>query len=303
MDAISVDRIQELKKVFLQSACPFGGSKFSQLVKPLSMEERLLLFGDEEILEKIFELKDYDALAAVFRVVPADVQEKIWSSVPCQKVLLGIENCSDQQLLDLIKEQKFFKVQELSKKEKNGKFYYHSAKIRALEVLLRHVKTPKILDSLAYNPYFQMILLCGRKAASRLFAFVDVEILFNETIRSAAYQMVDNKTKSYWCEQVNNYSSKLLLPFDVKAIYLPTENYTTWFRGDKKRTLGTMLHVKLSNLHNQGKQLALDFPVLQNLNLMELNILKADTTGIVDQQKLNEVLETLIDESDRKSVV
>lgn len=289
-----IDKINEIKLYLGKSSSHFGGHKFTAMMKNLSNEEKIEVFSDSEVRKKMLQIINYDALSSVFRSVPSEIQEVLWENVDTQKVLLGLFTTSDEELIKLIKNKKFFNFQELVKKEKNGKFYYNSAKLRALEVLLRYVKSSKIIEDLTHNKYFQMILLCSKKVPDSLLAYVDVETLFNETIERDFYAFADKKLKSEWCYLINNNCSKLLLPKDANIIFSPTEYFTN-YHWDEKKTLGSLLHTKIYQLNSKNKKLEIDIESLKKLNLQEINILKEDHNDVVNQEDVNKVLEEVID--------
>ena len=167
-------------------------------------------------------------------------------------------------------------MQELSKRAKQGKFYYNPAKLRALEVLLRYFKSENILNSLPSNQYFQMILLCSKKVPESFYRFIDEEKVFSEIVNSDIYKLVDNISRRMWIQQVNCNCSKLLLPPDVKRMFEPTEKFTHWYYNDDKKTLGSMLHSKLYGLSSKGMKLDISKEVLKQLNLQEINVLKSN---------------------------
>lgn len=293
---VETNKVLEMKKYLLKSPTHFGGAKFTKMMKEFSNEEISELFTDE-VIKRLERVIDYDAMTSVFRAVPGDVQEKIWESVHCQKILLGMGTTSDQELRQIITNKKFFSMQELSKRAKQGKFYYNPAKLRALEVLLRYFKSENILNSLPSNQYFQMILLCSKKVPESFYRFIDEEIVFSEIVNSDIYKLVDNISRRMWIQQVNCNCSKLLLPPDVKRIFEPTEKFTHWYYNDDKKTLGSMLHSKLYGLSSKGMKLDISKEALKQLNLQEINVLKSDNNGVVDQELVNELLSEVIDEA------
>ena len=173
------NKIQEMKDYLSKSSTHFGGSKFTKMLKGFNAEEVFELFSDD-ILKKLEVVTDYDAMASVFRAVPAEVQEKMWFNKNIQKILLGLGTTSDQELNEIIINKKFFSMQDLAKKSKQWKFYYNPVKLRALEVLLRYIKSQNIKEQLYYNQYFYMILLCSKKVPDSFYTMFDVEKLFNE---------------------------------------------------------------------------------------------------------------------------
>ena len=110
----------------------------------LRKEEKIALFSDPSVLKRIYKLEDYDTVASVFRIVPAEIQDLMWENVPTQKILLGMGKVTDEELMQLVKNKKFFSMQELEKRNKNGRFYYNPNKLRALQVLLTHLILPRI---------------------------------------------------------------------------------------------------------------------------------------------------------------
>ena len=97
-----------------------------------------------------------------------------------------------------------------------------------------------------------------------------------------------------WVQQINCNCSKLLLPPDAKNIFETTEKFTHWYYGDDKRTLGSMLHSKLYGLNGKGLKFEVSKEALKQLNLQELNVLKSDTNGVVDQEVVNSILGDVI---------
>ena len=293
---VEINKIQEMKDYLLKSPTHFGGAKFTKMMRDFSDEEIIELF-DESVLKRLERVADYDAMASVFRAVPSFVQERIWESVHCQKILLGMGTTSDHELRQIITNKKFFSMQELSKRAKQGKFYYNPAKLRSLEVLLRYFKSQNILDSLPSNQYFQMILLCSKKVPDSFYKFIDEENVFKEIVSSDIYRLVDGVSRRMWVQQVNANCSKLLLPPDVKVIFETTDKFTRWYYNDDKRTLGSMLHGKLYGLSSKGMKLDISKEALKRLNLQEINVLKSDNNGVVDQSVVNELLSEVIEES------
>lgn len=291
---INYNKISELKDYLLRSNNHFKGAKFSNLMKELSNEEKNILFNDKDMIDRIFKIDDYDILAHIFRVVPGDIQEIMWGNIEIQKILLGIGKCSDEKLKELIVNKKFFNFQELAKKDKRGDFYYNPAKLRALKVLLRTVKSSKIIEQLSYNQYFQIILVCSKKVPDGFYKLIDVEKFFYAVVGSDFYNLVDLKTKTNWCQQVNNHCPSLLLPPDYKSLFEPTTSFSTYFYGETKRTLGMMISSKLYGLHNNGMKFLVDGASIGMLNLKEINILKSDSNGVVDQEAVNAELEKIV---------
>lgn len=295
MVEIEVNKIEKLKDYLMKSSSHFGGSKFYHLTKDLTEEEKIELFSDEAILKRIYKLENYETVASVFRIVPAQIQDLMWANISTQKVLLGMGKVTDEELMQLIKNKKFFSMQELEKRNKNGKFYYNPNKLRALQVLLRQIKSENIQRDLPYNKYFQMILLCSKKVPESFYLLIDVETTFNQIVQSDVYKMGDVKSRELWVQQINNNFPRILLPPDVKAIYAPTTEFRTWFFGNDSPTIAAMLHSKLYALHKKGLLLELDLETLSKLNLPEINILKSDENNVVDQDVVNEMLAQFID--------
>lgn len=293
---VETNKVQEIKDYLLKSPSHFGGSKFTKMMRELSNEEKIELFT-EEIIKRLERVTDYESMASVFRAVPAEVQELMWDSVHIQKVLLGIGTTSDQELKQIILNKKFFSMQELAKKEKKGKFYYNPTKLRALEVLLRYVKSPNILEQLHYNQYFHMIMLCGKKVPESFYTYIDEERLFNEIVHSDIYSLFDTNGRRVWVQQVNCNCSKLLLPPDVKSLFIPSTSFRNWFYNDDKKTLASMIHSKLYGLHSNGMKLEVSRETLKQLNLREINVLKSDTNGVVDQEVVNLLLQEVVEDS------
>ena len=293
---VETNKVQEIKEYLLKSPTHFGGAKFTRMMRDLSNEEKIELFNDE-VLRKLERVSDYEAMSSVFRSVPLEIQELMWNSLYIQKILLGIGTTSDQELRQIIINKKFFSMQELTKKDKKGKFYYNPTKLRALEVLLRYVKSPNILEQLHYNQYFHMIVLCGKKVPESFYTYLDEEKLFNEIVKSDIYRLFDTNGRRVWVQQINCSCAKLLLPFDVKNLFLPSTSFKTWFYGEDKKNLASMLHSKLYGLYSKGMKLDISRESLKKLNLQEINILKSDTNGVVDQDVINGLLSEVIDDS------
>lgn len=296
VDVEDKSKLYELRNHLLKSPTHFGGAKFTRMIRELSFEEQVELF-DDEMLKRLERVVDYDSMASVFRAVPASVQEKMWESEYVQKILLGIGNYSLQTIKDTIARGKFFSFQELAKKQKNGKFHYNSVKLRALEVLMRYIKSPKIMEQLHYNQYFQMILLCSKKVPESIYGYINEELIFYQIVRSDFYNLIDTKYRSAWVQQENNNCPKILLPPDVHKLFTESKRYSNWFYGEDARSLAAMLHSKIFALHNKGLKLDVDKETLKRLNLQEINILKSDPNGVVDQSVINSLLEEIIQES------
>ena len=179
---IEFNKIQEIRGYLLKSSAHFGGAKFTRMMRDLTNEEKIELFNDD-ILKRLERVTDYESISSVFRAVPALIQELMWNSINIQKILLGIGTTSDQELRQIIINKKFFSMQELSKKDKKGKFYYNPTKLRALEVLLRYVKSPSIIEQLYYNQYFHMIVLCGKKVPEATISVINEYIQNKNDIR------------------------------------------------------------------------------------------------------------------------
>ena len=58
---VEENKLEQLKDYLLRSISHFGGSKFYQLTKDLTEEERITLFSDNEVLKRIYKIEDYDA--------------------------------------------------------------------------------------------------------------------------------------------------------------------------------------------------------------------------------------------------
>lgn len=293
---VEFNKIQEIRDYLLKSSAHFGGAKFTRMMRDLTNEEKIELFNDD-ILKKLERVTDYESMSSVFRAVPALIQELMWNSIHIQKILLGIGTTSDQELRQIIINKKFFSMQELSKKDKKGKFYYNPTKLRALEVLLRYVKSPSIIEQLYYNQYFHMIVLCGKKVPEAIYTYFEAEKLFKEIVKSDIYRFYDTNGKRGWVQQINCNCSKLLLPPDVKSIFGPSTSFNTWFYGEDKKNLASMLHSKIYGLYSKGMKLDINKDILKKLNLQEINILKSDTHGVVNQDLVNEILSELIEDS------
>lgn len=291
-----INKVEEIRTYLLKSSTHFGGSKFTKMINGLSNEEQIEVFN-EDVLRRLERIADYDVLASVFRVVPSLVQEKMWESNYIQKILLGMETVSDEKLKQLISNKNFFNMQELSKKDKQGRFCYTPVKLRALEVLIRYIKNDKIKEDLHYNQYFHMIMLCSKKVPDSFYTLVDVEKLFYEIVNSDIYRLADGVGKRLWLQQINGNFSKLLLPYDYTNIFEPTVEFSSWYYERTKNTLGAMLHSKIYNLYNKGLKLDVDLDELKKLNLCEINELKNCVNGVVDQELVDSLLRELVEES------
>ena len=297
MADIDVNKIQEIKEYLVRSVSHFGGAKFTSIMKTLTENEKDVLFSDNEILKKLYKLEDYDSLASVFRAVPASIQELLFSNIHSQKVLLGIGTCEDEDLIKIIKNKKFFNFQDLDKRNKSGKFYYTPAKLRALSVLFRHIKSSDIFENLVTNKYFQMIMLFCKKVSDEFYKYINVEAFFHAIINSEIYDIADTKSKSNWVQHINNNYSMLLLPHDIKNLYLPTTSFSTYYYRDEKKTLGSMLNSKIHSLASKEMSFDIDCEDLKKLNMQEINVLKSDANGVVVQDSINELLSQIVDES------
>ncbi len=286
---INYQKVEEMKEYLLKSPNHFGGHRFTAMMKEFSQEEKQLIFNDPRVMKRVHLIVDYDTLASVFRSVPADIQELIWANEVSQKVLLGIGVAQEVQVLYKIKQHKFFAEKEMPKKEKRNEFYFNGPKLRALDVLLRYVKSPNIIKDLHTNKYFHMILMCSKKVPDSMYSSLNVEELFYNIVNSSLYPQVPIDYKSVWCTHINRLTPKLLLPSDHKRIYSPMDRFETYFWGDKG-TLGAMLKSKVYSLGEKGLKLDIDSDTLRKLNLFEINVLKADDKGVVDQESVNDML-------------
>ncbi len=286
---INYEKIEDIKQYLLKSPSHFGGHRFTSLMKEFNNDEKYLIFSDSSIMKRVYTIVDYDVLSSVFRSVPAGIQDMIWENELSQKVLLGIGVAQEVQILHKIQQHKFFAEKEMPKKDKRKEFYYNGPKLRALDVLLRYVKSPNIIQDLHTNKYFHMILMCSKKVPDSMYSLLNVEELFNNIISSPLYSQVPIDYKSIWCSHINRLSSKLLLPQDFKRIYSPMDRYETYFWGDKG-TLGAMLHSKIYHLNEKGLKLDIDNETLKKLSLFEINVLKSNETGVVDQDAINAML-------------
>ncbi len=293
---VETNKVQEMRQYLLKSPTHFGGAKFTKLMRELSNQEKVELFSDD-VLKRLDRVIDYEAVASVFRAVPVEVQEMMWKSVHVQKILLGMGTTSDEELRQIIINKKFFSMHEVPKRAKQGKFCYNATKLRALEVLLRYVKSQNILDSLPSNQYFQMILLCSKKVPESFYRFIDEEKVFSEIVSSSIYRLVDGNSRRMWVQQVNCNCSKLLLPPDAKNLFEPTEKFTSWYYREDKRTLGSLLQSKLYGLSGKGLKMDISKESLKLLNLQELNVLKSDANGVVDQSVIDSLLSEIIEDS------
>lgn len=296
MVEVEVNNLELLKTHLLKSNSHFGGAKFSRMTRNFSDEEKIKLFGDPQILKRIFQLENYDVVAAVFRVVPAEIQELMWDNIFTQKILLGMEKVSDEKLIDLIKRNKFFLANEPVNNQKMvGKFYYGPAKLRALQVLLRFVKSEKIIHNLPYNKYFQMILLCCYKVPESFYSEIDIETTFHEICNSELYKIGDKYSRINWIQQVNNNCPKFLIPENASTVFGPSKTFTRWYYSSDSDSIAAMIDRKLRSLAKKNMKADLSFDVLKRLNLQEINVLKNDENNVVDQEIVNEILNDIID--------
>lgn len=295
MVEVEENKVEQLRIHLLKSSTHFGGAKFSRMVREFSEEEKLDLFGRPEILKRIFMLENYDTVASVFRSVPAKIQELMWENVYTQKILLGMEKTTDEKLIDLIKRNKFFLANEPDHKKMVGKFYYGPTKLRALQVLLRFIKSEKIINDLPYNKYFQMILLCCYKVPESFYNEIDIETTFHEICQSDIYKIGDKYSKINWVTQVNNNCSKLLIPENASSIFGPSKTFTRWYYSSDSDSIAAMIDKKLRSLAKRNMKIELNYDVLKRLNLQEINVLKNDENNVVDQDIVNEILNDIID--------
>lgn len=278
----------------------FKSSKFSRIFKTLSKEEKRYILSNEKILEEIRKVRGYEFLNMIFRNASADVQEMIWNIPECQKSLLGFGKFSKEVILDSIRKKKFFNHNDLPKKNQKQEFYYSAVKLRELEVFLRYIKSPKILESLPDNYYFQMIILCSKKVPNSILNYVNVNRLFFSTINSDFYRVVDGKSKANWCSLINNYTPNILLPNDYRSFFFLTEGYRDYYETPNgKYKMASMLRNKKYALSSKGIQIVLDDEVFRKLTLPELNELTGCTEEgfyYVDQEKLREGIQKIVDE-------
>ena len=295
MVEVEVNNLDILRTHLLKSNSHFGGAKFSRMVREFSDEDKIKLFSDPQILKRVFQLENYDAVAAVFRAVPAEIQDLMWDNVFTQKILLGMEKTSDDKLIELIKRNKFFLANEPDNKKYVGKFYYGPSKLRALQVLLRFIKSDKIISDLPFNKYFQMILLCCYKVPESFYSEIDIETTFQQICSSDIYKFGDKYSRINWVQQVNNNCSKLLIPDNPENTFSPSKKFTRWYYSDERDTVACMIDSKLRSLDKKKMKMELNFDILKRLNLQEINVLKSDEYGVVDQEVINEILKVIID--------
>ena len=292
---VNTGKIQEIKKLLSNSSVYFNKNEFIKIMQEFN-EDEIISFFDDEMIKYLEKIDSYDILSYIFRVVPSTVQELIWSIIYCKKILLGLGTASDEELEQAIINKKFFNMQVLPKKERNGKFCYNPIKLRALEVLFKHIKSQNILDSLVNDKYFYMILLCCKKVSDNFYDYVNVRDLFENIINSDIYSLVDNKNKAAWLCQINCNCPKLLLPYDFRNIFDSSNSFTYYYR-DHVKTLGSMINSKLYNLGIKGLKIDIDRETLDKLNLNEINILKSTGDNVVDQNLIDELLKEIVDKS------
>lgn len=254
-----------------------------EVIEELPDEEKIKLFSNENILRKLDTIVDYEYMARLFSETPSEIQEIIWNNIHCQKLLLGIDASSDQMLDAMIK----------SGKMSN---YYTENKIQAFTLLLITVKSPEILKKLPSNPYFQMFILLSGKIPELFYERVDVELTFQQIVVSDMYKSLDIETRRKWIEKINYNYPKVLLPPDIKDLFMPTETYSIFFYYGYGKTLAAMLSAKINQLGERGLTLDIDYQTFKLLNIFEINILVSDTTGVVNKEVINEYLSNLVDE-------
>lgn len=292
------NRVESLKTHLLKSSSHFGGAKFFRLINEFAEEEKLELFGDKRVLNKIYKLENYDAITAVFRLAPASIQDLMWENNSTQKILLGMEKISDEYLFELKKRKKFFLANEPDRKKYVGKFYYGPNKLRALQVLLRYVKSDKIFDQLSYNKYFHMILLWCDKVPDSFYGVIDVKKTFEQLVKSDVYKICDKYSKQSFVQQANNNYSQILIPPDTNLLYGESQFKTrVSFHYDREKTLATMLGNKLFALAKKNMKLDISAKELKKLCLAEINVLKSDEGNVVDQELVNKVLDDVIEDA------
>lgn len=253
------------------------------VIKKLSTEEKVKLFSDENILRKLDTIVDYEYMARLFSEMSAEIQEITWNNIHCQKLLLGIDASSDQMLQKLISTKKI-------------SAYYIPIKLRAFEAFVTNIKSPKILEQLPYNSYFIMFILYSTHIPESFYLKVDIELTFKQIITSDMYKTLDNEARKKLIEKINYNYPKVLLPPDIKDLFMPTQTYSTFFFGEQGKTLGAMLNTKIDELQKKGLKLDIDYQTFKSLNIYEINILISDTTGVVNQCIINEYLSKLVDE-------
>ena len=292
------NRVESLKTHLLKSSSHFGGAKFFRLINEFAEEEKLELFGDKRVLNKIYKLENYDAITAVFRLAPASIQDLMWENNSTQKILLGMEKISDEYLFELKKRKKFFLANEPDRKKYVGKFYYGPNKLRALQVLLRYVKSDKIFDQLSYNKYFHMILLWCDKVPDSFYGVIDVKKTFEQLVKSDVYKICDKYSKQSFVQQANNNYSQILIPPDTNLLYGESQFKTrVSFHYEREKTLATMLGNKLFALAKKNMKLDISAKELKKLCLAEINVLKSDEGNVVDQELINKVLDDVIEDA------
>lgn len=286
MEAIALENIKnKWKKVpYIEKKAVYP------IFKQLTPEEVDKLFSDDIILEKFWRAKDKDVILYPFRYGGEFTQDRIWSDSTTQKKLLGIGAISDEALLQTIEENKFYHSTGLEKKDKAGKFYFSKERMRVFELFMRTIKSPRILESLPANPYYQMIILFSKKVPTAVFNGVDTTQLFENTISSSFYQYASQKTKAEFCKLLNSFTPSILLPPDYREVFSEKSEIQTYYSEKKKRSIGHLLRSKLYFLYRNNQTLSISQEELKLLTIREICILMKDENGVVNKEEIENAL-------------
>ncbi len=274
----------------LTKSYTYEKKKIYEILKKLTPEEIEAIFYNDNVFNNILKINDYDFLFMIFRMVPASVQEKIWSYPKLQKLLLGLGSYSDDVLLEKAMANKFFYDKHLEKKDKRGEFYFSKEKVRNVELFLRSIKSEKILNDLVNNKYYQLIIFCSKKLPKAVLQRINIEELFNRTIDSDLYPVVSDKTKRSWCFFLNNNCEKLLIPPDVSKLFTETKKGYSY----SDMSIGRILSSKLWSLGAEGRKLVITKEQIASLNTIEVSILLDCKNGVVNQEQLDEHLNEIL---------
>lgn len=192
------------------------------ILKDLSEDEIVMAFADDKIYNYFLAIKEPDFLAMVFRMVPSSIQELIWNNTKYQKALLGISECSDEDLIEAIKNDTFYMEDEVTEENKNQEFCFSKSNIRQLEIFLKSIKSEKILYDLSHNMYFQAILVCGKKLPKSILSKIDAINLFNSIVNGSIYKIATSDSQR---ECLNFFKSiDTTMPFDEKKVDVECED-------------------------------------------------------------------------------
>lgn len=245
-------RLIEVKNE-LQKSYNHNRKKLYPLLKGLTEDEKNIVLADENVMNKLLKIEDYDIISLIFRMSPAPIQETIWKSSERQKNLLGIKALDIQNTKAL-----------------NTSLYFSKERLRNLELFINEIKSPNIFASLAENIYFQIIVLFSKGFPRKILDTIDCLTLYENTIASGIYDLANNNHKQRWTSLLNGFFEEVKLPQDFHTIYQTTMKKGRNYYSTEDNSVIPMLRSKSYHLRENGKQMKISKETLGRLDLKEL---------------------------------